>query len=56
MSRYINISKSHEIIKTIKQLKTSSKPKHLYLVEDLSILKLCMEKCIFTTINVQFLK
>ena len=43
MSRYINISKSHEIIKTIKQLKASSKPKHLYLVEDLSILKLCME-------------
>ena len=43
MSRYINISKSHEIIKTIKQLKTSSKPKHLYLIEDLSILELCME-------------
>lgn len=43
MSRYINISKSHDIIKTIKQLKTSSKPKHLYLIEDLSILELCME-------------
>ena len=43
MSRYINISKSHEIIKTIKQLKTSSKPKHLYLIEDLSILELCIE-------------
>ncbi len=36
----IAVSKNHEIIKLIKQLKKQSKPDNLYLVEDLSVLEI----------------
>lgn len=40
MNNYQCISKNHEVLKIVKHLKKSSKPRNYYLVEDLSILEL----------------
>lgn len=44
MTEELAISKNHEIIKLIKQLEKSSKPDNLYLIEDISILEILMNK------------